>query len=116
MNEEKSLFVVFFRSKSGSEPVKNWLMDLPREDRQAVGRNLRLVEMGWPIGMPLCRPLGDGLWEVRCTLGGSRIARVLFCAAEGRMVLLQGFIKKTQKIPDAELRLAKVRKKEVERG
>lgn len=116
MQEEKSLSVAFFRSKNGSEPVKQWLQELPREDRQRIGQDLRLVEMGWPIGMPLCRPLGDGLWEVRCALGGNRIARVLFFATEGSMVLLHGFIKKTRKTPDDALKLAKARKKEVERG
>jgi phage-related protein len=70
------------------------------------------VELGWPIGMPLCRALGGGLWEVRRTLAGNRIARVLFCAALGYVVLLHGFIKKTQKTPDAELKLARTRQKE----
>jgi phage-related protein len=116
VHEEKSLSVAFFRSKSGAEPVKQWLQGLPREDRQRVGQELRLVEMGWPMGMPLCRPLGDGLWEVRCSLGGNRIARVLFCIAEGSMILLHGFMKKTRKTPDDALNLAKARKKEVERG
>lgn len=81
-----------------------------------IGYDLRLVEMGWPIGMPLCRPLGDGLWEVRSALTGNRISRVILCAVGGKMILLHAFIKKTQKTPDAELRLAKARKKEVERG
>ncbi len=69
--------------------------------------------MGWPIGMPLCRPLGGGLWEVRTGLTRNRIARVLFCATQGHMVLLHGFIKKTQKTPQAELELPRTRQKEV---
>lgn len=68
--------------------------------------------------MPLCRPLGDGLWELRTDLTGNRIARVFFCFTEGRLLALHGFIKKTQKTPDDELKLARKRKREfkVEEG
>ena len=115
MNEDaKRLIVHFYRSKAGKEPVREWLKNLSVEDRQALGRDLRLVELGWPIGMPLCRPLGDGLWEARSSLSGNRIARVLFCATHGRMVLLNGFIKKTRKTPQDELDLARTRQKETE--
>lgn len=110
---DKKLVVAFFRSKTGNEPVREWLKRLPIEDRQILGRDLRLVEMGWPIGMPLCRPLGNGLWEVRSSLGSNRIARILFCASGGHMVLLHGFIKKTQKTPESELELARARQKEI---
>jgi phage-related protein len=116
MGEAEGLKVAFYRSASGSEPVRSWIRSLSREDRRVIGFDLRLVEMGWPVGLPLCRPLGDGLWEVRSSLSGNRISRVIFCATEGRMVLLHAFIRKTQKMPDAELHLAKARKKEVERG
>jgi phage-related protein len=114
VSDEKKLTVAFYRSRSGAEPVRDWLKSLPNDDRQTLGRDLRLVEMGWPIGMPLCRPLGGGLWEARSTLAGNRIARILFCATHGHMVLLHGFIKKTQKTPEGELDLARKRKKEVE--
>ena len=115
MSEDaKRLAVHFYRSKAGAKLVRDWLKSLSIADRQILGRNLRLVELGWPIGMPLCRPLGGGLWELRCGLTGNRIARVMFCAARGRMVLLHGFIKKTQKTPQAELDLARTRQKEVE--
>lgn len=114
MNEDKKLTVAFYRSKTGAEPVRDWLGRLPEGDRRVLGRDLRLVEMGWPVGMPLCRPLGDGLWEVRSRLGDNRIARVLFCATQGSMVLLHGFIKKTQKTPQPELDLARARQKEVD--
>jgi phage-related protein len=114
LDADKRLVVVFYRSRTGAEPVREWLMGLPAEDRRIVGRDLRLVEMGWPVGMPLCRPLGGGLWEVRSSLGSNRIVRVLFCAAQGHMVLLHGFIKKTQKTPEAEFKLARTRQKEVE--
>jgi phage-related protein len=116
MEDEKGLEVAFYRSGSDSEPVRDWIRSLSTEDRRVIGFDLRLVEIGWPIGMPLCRPLGNGLWEVRSNLGGNRISRVIFCAAEGKMVLLHAFIKKTREMPDAELRLAKAGKKEVERG
>ena len=114
MGEDKRLTVAFYRSKAGSEPVRDWLRELRAEDRQALGRDLRLVEIGWPVGMPLCRPLGDGLWEVRTRLSGNSIARILFCAAEGYMVLLHAFIKKTQKTPQADLEVARARQKEIE--
>jgi phage-related protein len=114
VHDEKKLTVAFYRSQSGAEPVRDWLKSLPVEDRHILGRDLRLVEMGWPNGMPVCRPPGGGHWEVRSTLAGNRIARVLFCATEGHMVLLHGFIKKTQKTPDAELDLARRGKKDLE--
>lgn len=115
LNDDKKLEVAFYRSKAGAEPVLEWLRALAAEDRQALGRDLRLVEMGWPIGMPLCRPLGDGLWEVRSKLSQNRIARVIFCASQGYMILLHAFIKKTQKTPQSELNLARARQKEVNR-
>jgi phage-related protein len=113
VSEDKRLTVAFYRLRSGAEPVREWLKSLPAEDRQTLGRDLRLIEIGWPMGMPLCRPLGGGLWEARSTLSRNRIARVLFCAAQGHMVLLHGFIKKTQKTPNADLKLARSRQKEV---
>ena len=113
MSEPKKLTVVFYRSRSGAEPVREWLKDLPTEDRHNLGHDLRLVELGWPIGMPLCRPLGGGLWELRSALPSNRIARVLFCATAGHMVLLHAFIKKTQKTPEPESDLARRRQKEI---
>jgi phage-related protein len=71
------------------------------------------IEYGWPVGMPLCRSIGEGLWEVRSDLPSGRTARVLFCVADGHLVLLHGFIKKTQKTPDSDLALARQRMKEV---
>ena len=71
------------------------------------------MEFSWPIGMPLCRSLGAGLWEVRSQLSGGRIARIIFCVHQGRMVLLHGFMKKTQKTPPREIELAAKRMKEI---
>jgi phage-related protein len=98
---------------SGREPVRDWLRSLDREDRKHVGEDIKDVEFSWPIGLPLCRPLGSGLWEVRCDLTMGRIARVVFCTREGRMVLLHAFVKKTQKTPAPDLKLALKRMKEL---
>jgi phage-related protein len=105
----KRIEVIFFRTDAGGEPVREWLRSLtPIEDRKQIGVDIKTVEFGWPIGMPVCRPLGDGLCEVRSSLSQNRIARVLFYIdAKGRMVLLHGFIKKTQKTPPADLELAR---------
>jgi len=89
------------------------LKRLDENDRKTIGYDLKDVEYGWPIGMPLCRSLGKGLWEVRSSISDGRIARVIFCIADGHMVLLHGFIKKTQKTPDSEIGLALKRKKEI---
>lgn len=105
----------FYRRASGSEPVREWLRGLDAEDRRIIGDGIRTVEFGWPVGMPVCRAMGGGLFEVRSTITHGRIVRVLFCIREGRMVLLQGFVKKTQKTPHAELETALRRKREIER-
>ena len=104
---------VFYRTTGGTEPVLDWLRDLPAEDRRAIGTDLATVQFGWPIGMPLCRPLGDGLWEVRSRLPSRRIARLLFFVDEGRIGVVHGFIKKTQKTPADDLDLARKRMKEM---
>ena len=109
----KRIPAVFFRSKTGVEPVRDWLKSLDKEDRFKIGTDIKTVEFGWPVGMPTCRPLGDGLYEVRTNLD-RRIARVIFCIGGGRMILLHGFIKKTQKTPKADLDLAKNRKRQWE--
>jgi len=105
--------VVFYRTAGGTEPVLDWLRSLPREDRHAIGADLATVQFGWPIGMLLCRPLGGGLWEVRSTLPSRRIARLLFFVDEGRIGVVHGFIKKTQKTPADDLDLARRRMKEM---
>src|SRR5215207_10231603 len=111
---QKRIPAVFYRSDSGAEPVRDWLKELPEQDRRIVGFDIALVEFGWPIGMPLCRSLGGGLWEVRSRLTQGRVARVIFCVAHDRMVLLHSFIKKTQKTPQPDLDLARKRQKEAE--
>ena len=109
----KRLPAHFYASATGRQPVREWLKDLDPEDRRIVGEDIKDVEFAWPIGMPLCRSLKGGLWEVRSALTQGRIARVLFCVREGRMVLLHGFIKKTQQTPPAELGLATRRMKDI---
>jgi phage-related protein len=109
----KRLPAAFYRLPSGREPARDWLKALGDEDRKIIGEDIKDVEFSWPIGMPLVRPLGKGLWEVRSDIPQVRIARVLFCIHDGRMVLLHGFIKKTQKTPDADIELATKRRKEI---
>jgi phage-related protein len=105
----KRLPAVFYQTRAGAQPVRDWLRGLGAEDRKAIGDDIRTVEFGWPIGMPTCRPMGDGLFEVRTNLGGGRIARVLFTVERGNAVLLHGFLKKSQKIPQRELQTTKTR-------
>ena len=95
----KRLPAVFYALPSGQEPVRAWLKELEAEDRKVIGEDIKDVEFSWPIGVPLCRALGKGLWEVRSDLPRGRIARVVFCIHDSRMVLLHAFIKKTQKTP-----------------
>jgi phage-related protein len=110
----KKIAARFFVSATGRKPVREWLLGLSDEDRRAIGYDIQTVEFGWPVGMPVCRPLGAGLWEVRSSLNGNQIARVIFCMRDGEMILLHGFIKKTQKSPQADIALAASRKKEIE--
>jgi phage-related protein len=104
----------FYETGTGRKPVKEWLLDLTKDDRRAIGKDIQKVEFGWPIGMPYCRPLGHGLWEVRSDLTDGTIARVIFCIAEGEMVLLHGFVKKTQKTPSRDIDLALKRRRELD--
>jgi phage-related protein len=113
MQPPAAIPVVFYRTARGGEPIREWLRSLPIEDRRKIGRDLALVQYGWPVGMPLCRSLGSGLWEVRSTLPSRRIARMLFFVREGRIGVVNGFIKKTQRTPPDDLALARQRMKEM---
>jgi phage-related protein len=106
---EKKLDVLFFRTEHGNEPVREWLLSLAKDERKLIGNDILKVQYCWPIGKPLVGSLGNDLWEVRSRLGG-RIARVMFCVDGQTMVLLHGFVKKTQKTPKHELDLALKRK------
>jgi phage-related protein len=114
----KRVPAIFFRTEAGGEPVRDWLKGLPsRDDRKRIGEDIKTVEFGWPVGMPVCKPLGDGIYEVRTRLVQNRIARVLFYIdKKGRMVLLHGFIKKTRKTPDDDLEMARSNKSKHQRG
>ena len=106
------LQVRFYISGAGMEPVRDWLKSLSATERKIIGEDLKTVQLGWPLGMPLVRKLDKDLWEVRIHLEG-KIARVLFTASDGVMVLLHGFIKKSEKTPKEDLALAKRRLGEV---
>ncbi len=109
MNSKKIFPARFFQQDSGTEPVREWLLGLTAQERRLIGNDIMAAELGWPVGMPLVKPMGGGLHEVRTNLPDKKIARVLFCAHKGEMVLLHGIIKKTQKTPKADLDLAKKR-------
>jgi phage-related protein len=101
--------LVFFRTSGGAEPVREWLKSLPENDRHAIGHDLLKAQWRWPVGMPLCRPMGNGLWEIRTNLPSKRTARVLICFCEEHLVALHGFVKKTRATPNEDLALARQR-------
>ncbi len=113
IDRTKKLSARFYETGTGNKPVRDWILELPEADRYTVGKDIQKVEFGWPLGRPHCAPLGEGLWEVRSTLGSNRIARVIFCMGDGYMILLHAFIKKTQKAPQQDIELALSRKREV---
>ena len=109
----KKIAARFFVAASGKMPVRDWLLELDQADRREIGKDTQKVEFGWPIGMPYCRSLGRGLWEVRSNISSGRIARVLFAIRDGEMVLLHGFVKKSQKTLPQDISLALQRMKEL---
>ena len=110
----KRIVAKFFKLDSGKEPVRDWLKGLSREDRKKIGEDIKTVEYGWPIGMPVCRPLPGtgGLYEVRSNISGTRIVRVLFFVNRNQMILLHGFIKKSEETSEQDKKIAKHRKQE----
>lgn len=106
--------VVFYRTDSGGEPVRDWLRGLTKAEKRTIGGDIKTVQYGWPLGMPVVRKLEPDLWEVRSRLD-QRIARVLFTVQDNTMILLHGFIKKSQKIAKADLVLARERKTKLEK-
>ena len=107
--------LVFYRTGAGREPVRGWLKRLDENERRAIGKDLMRAQWRWPVGMPLTRPLGEGLWEVRTDLPMNRTARVLFCFYREHLVALHGFIKKTRVTRKADLAIARNRQKELVR-
>jgi phage-related protein len=116
-NQGKRIPAIFYRTEAGGEPVREWLKRLSAEDRKRIGEDIKTVEFGWPVGMPVCKPLTNGIYEVRSSLAQNKIARVLFYIdKKGRMVLLHGFVKKTQKTPQEDLELARRNKSKHQLG
>lgn len=115
MKPDYPLAVRFFRTETGNEPVREWLKSLSHEEKKLIGEDIKIVQFGWPLGMPLVRKLCSGIWEVRIQLE-NKISRVLFTVFENRIILLHGFIKKTQKTPKDDLDLAIRRMKQIEEG
>ena len=115
MAEPQKLEAVFYRSRSGAEPVRDWLKRLPKDERKAIGEDIAYVQFKWPIGKPRVDHLRGAVWEVRTSLA-RRIARTLFAVEYGVMVLLHGFIKKTQSTPGSAIDLAERRFKEWKHG
>lgn len=110
------LNVIFFKTEAGNQPVLEWLRSLGDDDRKIIGDDLRTVQFGWPIGMPLCKPLGDGLYEVRSKISDKKIVRLIFFQSEDNLIIVDGFIKKTQRTPKSELDYSKKCKSEYERN
>ena len=113
--EEKRVPLAFFRTAAGGEPVREWLQDLPREQRKKLGEGLKELEYGGPIGMPLSRPMGKGLHELRVSLESKREARVLFVVQDEQLIALHALVKKSAKTPKADLDLARQRQRELEK-
>lgn len=112
---KRPLDVVFIKTETGSEPVREWLRDLSKEDRRIIGEDIKTAQFIWPHGEPLVKKLEPGIWEIRTNLE-NRIARVLITKIPDRLVLLHGFIKKTTKTPKADLELARKRLKATRKG
>lgn len=106
--------VRFYSTTGGAEIIKDWLRSFGPEDKKILGEDLMAVQMGFPLGRPLCAPLGNGLWEVRSTLIDRREARMIFFhdAASGQLIVVHAFVKKAQKIAKRDLDLALSRKKD----
>lgn len=108
MGRDTPISVAFFRLDSGREPVRIWLRQMSQKNRKTIGEDIKTLQFGWPVGMPLARKMGENLWELRSDVS-SGIARTFFSIFEEHIVLLHGFVKKSKKTPPKELALAKRR-------
>jgi len=102
------LIVVFYQTALGAEPVREWLHSFSAVEKKVIGEDIKTVQIGYPIGMPLVEKIESDIFELRSKLP-NKIARILFTVEGGLMILLHGFIKKTNKIPPDDLRLARKR-------
>ena len=109
MGSRKIISVIFFRSRNGNEPVRKWLLSFSKKDKKIIGEAIKVIELGWPLGMLIARKIDKDLWEVRCTVTGNKRVRVLFTIFGMQMVLLHGFVKKTAKTPISDLDIARRR-------
>jgi phage-related protein len=110
----KPIALRFWKAVSGREPVRDWLTTLTSDDKRVVGRDLAKLQFGWPVGMPVCRALGQGLWEVRSSLPSGRECRIMICFHDSDLIALHGFIKKTQKTSTDDLLIARQRQKDLQ--
>ena len=115
---DKIIAVRFYKTESGNEPVKEWLLSLDKEERKIIGTDVKTVEFGFPIGMPLVKKIDTKhkLWEVRSSLHSDKIARVIFTIYKDCMILLHGFIKKEQKLSEKDKNIAIQRRKQIDIG
>jgi phage-related protein len=104
--------IIFYKEDSGREPVIEWLNRLDKQERIKIGEDLQTLQYRWPLGMPLVKPLGKGLWELRTKLS-NRIARIIFVVQDSYIIILNGFIKKTEKTPLREIEIAQTRLKKI---
>lgn len=109
MHSIKKVQFRFYATAAGNEPVRDWLMELPPGDRRIVGLDLKTVEFGWPIGVPLVKSIGNGLWEVRSSLPSKREARVIVTIRGGVLLALHAFLKTTRRTPDRDMDIARSR-------
>ncbi len=112
---KRPLDIVFFKTEMGNEPVREWLKNLSKEERQLIGEDIKAAQIGWPLGEPMVKKMEPGIWEIGTDLE-NRIARVFVTKSPDRLVILHGFIKKTQKTPLAELEIARKRLRTVKKG
>jgi phage-related protein len=116
MKTEPILFVKFFKTQYGNEPVLEWLRAMDRGNKKSLGGDIKLIQFRWPLGMPLVRKMEADLWEARSNLEHGKTSRVFFTVSGNQMILLHGFIKKSQKTPQKEIELARNRKNEWFKG
>ncbi len=106
------LQVVFYKTQTGIEPTRDWLRNLSKQEKRVLGKDIKIVQFSWPLGFPLVKKLEPGLWEIR-SRAGHKIFRIIFTIYQNYIVLLHGFVKKSQKIPEQDLALARERKKQL---